>query len=844
MTTTDEWDKFSKLIKYLWRGGAYGNFWFLSPDGTSKLSQWVATDDIKHPNQGMTPFHQYFGVHPTTQGGGLATRASRLTVAAINCLFADFDAKDEVLADEYNTYLPDDYSELKAGAQRTAVKAAQEAAMLLDLQPYKARALAKVDNCPIPASLVNDTGGGYQCFWLLRDTVPVDDDNRERIEAVQVAWIKTIGADQGAKDLARVLRIPGSLNMKGYFAPDFPVVKIMTASTHLRYALSDFGDVASRDEAMEAATKAAPPERTSTDTVIAKFNEVAPIGDVLSEYGYVLRNKYENVQRYVRPGGKSASVVVFTDTNRSYHHSSSDPLYVNGHSHDAFDVYTELEHGGDVSAAYVDVKKQLNMWDEPKEVDTSGQEATASENIGEGTDQDTILLEWPVHDHGNASAVKALHPEGFGFCDALGWMANAGTHFETENAERLVNRAITATLIHRRIAAVKAEREDVVKGTSPNTSRKNAVKDMFKDLVVVKVSEFDSDPNVLNCANGVIDLRTGQLVAHGPSNRFTYCVPVPFVQGNESELWRTFLPESVGDYSEIASWLQMSVGYSITGLTREEILFYIEGPTRSGKGTFEHAKLAMLGSPLARGVDFNTFTSKRDGNSQNFDLAPLRAARLISASESGRYSSLNESVVKNITGNDPITAAFKFHDPFTYTPQFKIWLSSNYPAKGDVDDDAFWGRIRVIRFPNSHLGNEDKTLKWRMASPDNLPGILAWAVEGAKQWYASPHGLITPQAVRVATQKHRDELDHVQQWLEECTNPNIGGGEANSRLYQSYENWCEENGHTPKKANTFGRALEAKGYEACKVKIAGNSMRGRRNLLVTGNTPKEVDLDS
>jgi putative DNA primase/helicase len=357
---------------------------------------------------------------------------------------------------------------------------------------------------------------------------------------------------------------------------------------------------------------------------------------------------------------------------------------------------------------------------------------------------------------------------------------------------------------------------------------------MYKDLAVVKLSEFDSDPNVLNCSNGVVDLRTGQLVAHGPSNRFTYCVPTPYVPAARSELWRKFLAESVGEYSEIADWLQMSVGYSITGLTREEVLFYIEGPTRSGKGTFEHTKLSLLGSPLARGVDFNTFTSKRDGDSQNFDLAPLRAARLISASESGRYSSLNEAVVKNITGNDPITAAFKHRDQFTYTPQFKIWLSSNYPVKGDVDDDAFWGRIRVIRFPNSHLGNEDKTLKWRMASPENLPGVLAWAVEGARLWYAQPQGLPIPFAVAVATQRHRDELDHVQQWLEECAEPKAENTIANAVLYLSYQNWCEGNGHTPKKAPAFGRALVAKGFEPCQKRIGDKMARAYRGLELIG----------
>jgi phage/plasmid-associated DNA primase len=106
-------------------------------------------------------------------------------------------------------------------------------------------------------------------------------------------------------------------------------------------------------------------------------------------------------------------------------------------------------------------------------------------------------------------------------------------------------------------------------------------------------------------------------------------------------------------------------------------------------------------------------------------------------------------------------------------------------------------------------------------------------VEGAKRWYASPQGLITPKAVAVATQKARDELDHVQQWLEECAEPSIGGDVTNAALYSSYLHWCEENGQPPKKANAFGRALSAKGYEAASKKVAGRTARVYLNLALT-----------
>lgn len=440
------------------------------------------------------------------------------------------------------------------------------------------------------------------------------------------------------------------------------------------------------------------------------------------------------------------------------------------------------------------------------------------------------LVNYPTHDAGNAQMVNLLYPGQFAYCSALGWLQHTGTHWQGDHAEFGVNQAITEMLITRRMAAVKAEREDVVKGTVPSEPHKNNIKGMYRDLVVKSLGEFDSDPNVLNCANGVVDLRSGELVAHGPSNRFTYCVQTPYNPLADVTEWIAFLNDTVGDYGEIADWLQMAFGYSVSGLTREECLFYICGPTRSGKGTFTNAALTLLGQPLARGVDFNTFTRARE-DGQNFDLASLRTARLISASESGRYASLNEAVVKNITGNDPIIAAYKHRDQFTYTPQFKIWMSSNHPVKGDVDDDAFWGRLRVIRFPNSHLDDEDKGLKWRMSGPNVLPGLLAWAIEGARRWYASRQGLITPVTVRAATKQQRAELDHVQQWLDACTVKREEAIVTMGNLYQSYCDWCADM-YTPMATAILGRSLVAKGYEPTLKKDKGKVYRVYKGLIL------------
>ncbi len=339
---------------------------------------------------------------------------------------------------------------------------------------------------------------------------------------------------------------------------------------------------------------------------------------------------------------------------------------------------------------------------------------------------------------------------------------------------------------------------------------KNAI-ELFRPLVQARVEDFDASPDHLNVANGVLNLRTGALEPHAPHQQFTYCLPIPYDPEADATEWLTFLAQVVDGGDEVLAMLQQAVGYSLTGHTREEKLFYLHGPTRAGKGTFTEVLLRLLGKPLSAEVDFRTFTARRDNDSSNFDLAPLRPARLLVASESSRYDQLNTARVKLLTGGNDVRCCFKHRDHFEYRPQYKIWLVSNHDIQADPDDDAAWGRIIRIAFPHSFLGQEDRTLKERLKRPENLRGVLAWAVEGAKQWYASG-GLQVPAVLQSALETVRAEQDTVQQWLDLCTERVDGGFEAHKTLYGLYKDWCKDNGETPCGGTEFGRVLTTKGY--------------------------------
>jgi len=206
----------------------------------------------------------------------------------------------------------------------------------------------------------------------------------------------------------------------------------------------------------------------------------------------------------------------------------------------------------------------------------------------------------------------------------------------------------------------------------------------------------------------------------------------------------------------------------------------------------------------------------------------------VAASESTKYSALNTGTVKRVTGGNEIYCAFKHQTHFSYRPEFKIWLSSNHPVNADPDDEATWYRIKVIHFPHSFVGQEDKTLKKRLREPANLRGVLAWAVAGAIAWYGRRNGLGTPEQVQAATDEARRLTDFVQQWLDECTTEAPGEFVSNAALYASYKEWCEEVGRKPKGIAGLTRTLRDKGFDAGQQKwFEGKNRRGCYGILLT-----------
>ncbi len=442
-----------------------------------------------------------------------------------------------------------------------------------------------------------------------------------------------------------------------------------------------------------------------------------------------------------------------------------------------------------------------------------------------------IFLSAGAHDAGNAECAYAAMGDKYLWNDAFGWLTWTGTHWDREFAEQNLESDIITLLKSRCKLAIDKEALAIAKASTPSANHMRACKSLFGFRVLASSNDFDSNPDLLNVRNGVLDLRNGNLSEHDSSQRFTYCINTPYDPSADDTVWTNFLWDTLSDHTDTAearsatgrlvAYLQMVLGYVVTGHTNEECAWFIHGPARSGKGTFTEALVKLLGYPLAIETDFGTFTAKREAGDQGFDLAPLKPARAVFASESNTAEWLNTGKVKRLTGGNYITCAFKHRDQFTFRPQFKVILTSNHPVRADVDDDAMWYRVKLLEFPNGHSGTENKQLKASIKSDENLRGILRWIVDGAMAWYTSPNGLTTPDEVNVSTSKARDEIDFVQTWLAECTSAVSDVWTPNSTIYASYSAWCDENGVKRKSQRGFALTLQKKGYTTGVVQRLG-----------------------
>lgn len=423
-------------------------------------------------------------------------------------------------------------------------------------------------------------------------------------------------------------------------------------------------------------------------------------------------------------------------------------------------------------------------------------------------------------DLGNAGRFVAQHGNDVRYCHIWRkWLVWDGTRWRTDESGEVERHAkYTVRQLYADASRVNDDdlRAELAKWAraSESRSRIQAMIDLAKSEPTIPVSppELDANPWLLNCQNGTIDLRTGELMKHRREDLCTKLIPVEFDPEARCPIFKKFLQRILKDNTELINFLRRAIGYALTGSTVEQVLFILWGCGANGKSTFLEIIRAVLGD-YGRTADSALLMHQNHDGVRN-DVARLAGARFVSTSETEAGRHLAEVLVKQLTGGDKVAARFLYSEFFEFDAQFKLFLTTNHKPVIRGTDNAIWRRIRLIPFEVTIPEEEqDKDLPRKLRA--ELPSILAWAVRGCLRW--REYGLGQPKKVSAATESYRQEMDIIGAFLKDRCLLRGDAKVTAGQLYVAYKKWCDDNGERPLTQQKLGGALGDRNFRPYRI---------------------------
>lgn len=431
--------------------------------------------------------------------------------------------------------------------------------------------------------------------------------------------------------------------------------------------------------------------------------------------------------------------------------------------------------------------RDAEVWEPPAEDTTEGPAGDTDMVTREDGMRAADLLTQYTERYGDTDAMRAHALVAFAdgrirYATGLGYYVWNGRVWEQSDTR-------VRQEVHRMGAALALAGKTAEAKGFLNTSRIDALIRELRAVpaVCVDADAFDTREELLSVRNGTVDLRTGALRPHDKRDMITRYVDLDYRSDAECPRWESFLEELFPDNPELPGYLRRLIGYGITGSTAEQCFAVLWGQGANGKSVFMDT-LTHVFAAVSKTTPFATFEERPNGGIPN-DLAALRGARLVRASEGEQGKPMAESVLKRATGSDKMSARFLRQEFFEFTPTFLLLMDTNHKPKFKGQDEGIWRRVKMVPFARYFAPHErDHALGRKLRA--EAPGILAWAVRGAREWYA--HGLEDPEIIRDATQEYRETSDALMGFFPgvlergEDTDKILG-----SDAFNRYLEWCE-----------------------------------------------------
>jgi P4 family phage/plasmid primase-like protien len=469
---------------------------------------------------------------------------------------------------------------------------------------------------------------------------------------------------------------------------------------------------------------------------------------------------------------------------------------------------------------------------------------------GRGTDGDPSTE--GMHDTGNGNRLIRLHGRD------MRWLADEGVWLVWEGHgwrrdDRLTVDGWTVEVMtdvhHHASRVLEAEGEKAAKPwfehmrASYGTGRRRAMETAARSVpgMAVTSAMLDANSHQLVVKNGVVDLVTGTLMEGQRDALNTLCAGVAYDASATCPTWERHVDRITCGDAELARYLRRLAGYSLTGLTSEQVFFSLEGTGANGKNAFVEPLMMVMGD-YAGAVDSKLITA--GDRTHAAIIADLVGKRLVFVDEVPAKRSLDAERVKSLAGGREMKAQFMAKNWFSFTPRAKLWIAGNAQPPIQDASDGMWRRMHRVMF-RAKITDEERVKGFSDYVFDlEGPGILNWCLKGLADWHARG-GLGTPVTVADATGTLRDDSDHVRGFAGQCLEVTgwvrkkaanrldvleEGDWIDNASLHRVYAAWCDGQGVAPKQRHSAAalrrRLAEYEGVEAYEDRRKGPKTYG------------------
>lgn len=429
----------------------------------------------------------------------------------------------------------------------------------------------------------------------------------------------------------------------------------------------------------------------------------------------------------------------------------------------------------------------------------------------------------PLTDLGNAERFVEQHGHKVRYCKEINcwfvfadgrWIQDAGMFIH-----RLAKNTIKSIYDEAKRPDLSfQDRLDIIAHAEKSSSkgRINAMVDLSKweEGITLSSQQLDADPWLLNCQNGTLNLKTKELKPHNSEDLITKRVMAPYDPEAKCPVFINFVQKIMNNDTGKIEFLRRALGYALTGETNEQCLFVFHGPGANGKSTVTETIRELL-CDYAMHTTSSSLLHSKSSPIRN-DVARLNGARFVSAVEIGFGKKLDESLVKQLTGGDQVTARFLYNEYFEYKPKFKLFISANHKPEIRGTDNGVWRRIYLVPFDVTISSDEiDKDLSTKLRH--ELPGILTWVVQGCYDWQSQ--GLNPPDSIKAATEDYRMEMDILLSFIEDRCACQPSEKVAVGAMYEAYVKWSDEVCQDTVGKKIFGKLMMQKGFRQSKSNV-------------------------